>query len=143
MAFLDGDNYKLFVEGSTAGTLALLKGQRELSHDMALGNFSRSTKDSKTDIFGAGAIGHTVTVAYLPDLPDADGATRIHTRVAAHDTLRIQIRKAPFAATDVVYDCVKIASGYNAAYPFRDAVGRQLTLVPASPPTVNLLDVAA
>lgn len=142
MAFLDGDNYKLFVEGSTAGTLALLKGQRELSHDTALGNFSRSTKDSKTDIFGSGSIGHTVTVAYLPDLPDADGATRIHTRATAHDTMRIQIREAPFAADDVVFDCVMIASGYNTAYPFRDATGKQLTLVPAAAPTVNLLTPA-
>lgn len=139
MPFFDGDDFKLYVEGATANQFAPIKGQRELSHDTALGTYSQSTKDSGTDINGSAAIAHTVTVAYMPELPDANGATRVHTRVTNRQTLRVQIRQAPFADGNVVFDCVMRSSGYNRAYPFRDGMGIQLTLVPAAAPTVDAL----
>ncbi len=139
MAFFDGDDFKLYVEGATPGQFAPIKGQRELSHDRTQNTYSRSTKDSTTDLNGAASTGHQVTVAYMPELPDANGATRVHSRVTARQTMRVQIRQAPFADSNVIFDCVMVSNGYNRQYPFRDGVGCQLTLVPAEPPTVDTL----
>ena len=139
MAFFDGDNYLLGIESATPGTFNLIRGQRELGHDFSMGTYSQSTKDSPVEINGAAAITHQITLAFMPDLPDANGATRLKTLAAARGTVRVQIRAAPFATGAVVFDCVMRATSFNTNYPFRDGVGVQVTFVPAAAPTVDLL----
>jgi len=139
MPFFDGDNYQLGIESTTAGTFNVIKGQRELSHDFSMGTYSQSTKDSPVEINGSAAITHQVTLAFMPELPDATGATRLKTLALARSTVRVQIRAAPFATGTVVFDCVMRCTGFNTNYPFRDGVGVQATFVPAAAPTVDLL----
>lgn len=139
MPFFDGDNYQLGIEGATAGAFNVIRGQRELSHDFGMGTYSQSTKDSPVEINGSGAVSHQITLAFMPDLPDANGATRLKTLTAARGTVRVQIRAAPFATGSVVFDCVMRVTSFNTNYPFRDGVGVQVTFVPAAAPTVDLL----
>jgi hypothetical protein len=136
MPFFNGDDHSVFIEAATAGQFNKIKGQRELSHSFAMGTYSQSTKDSPVEINGAAGVTHGITFAFMPDLPDANGATRLKTLASTRATTRIQIRNA---ADVVVFDCVMRITGFNTDYPFRDGVGVQATLVPAAAPTVDLL----
>jgi len=136
MAFYNGDDFTVHIESATPGTFNPIKGQRELSHDFSMGTYSQSTKDSAVEISGAAAVTHQITLAYMPDLPDANGATRLKTQAIARATVRLQIRNA---AATVVFDCVMRCTTFNTSYPFRDGVGVQATFVPSAAPTVDLL----
>ncbi|WP_310474102.1 hypothetical protein [Sandarakinorhabdus sp.] len=136
MPFFNGDDYFVFIESATPGTFNKIKGQRELSHSFAMGTYSQSTKDSPVELSGAAGVTHGVTFAFMPELPDSNGATRFKTLANTRASVRAQIRNA---ADVVVFDCVMRITGFNTDYPFRDGVGVQSTLVPAAAPTVDLL----
>ncbi len=139
MAFLDGDNYTFWIESATAGTFNKVKGQRELALSSQMATYSRSTKDSATDLSGPAALSYTLTHAFMPDLPDATGATRLKTLHGLRSAIRVQIRGP---ADYVMWDCVMLCTNLNTDYPFRDGVGVQATLVPTLAPTVNELSVS-
>ncbi len=136
MPFFNGDDHFVFIEAATAGSFTKVKGQRELSHSFSMGTYSQSTKDSPIEINGAAGVTHVITFAFMPDLPDANGATRLKTLASSRATTRLQIRNA---ADVVVFDCVMRVTGFNTEYPFRDGVGVQCTLSPAAAPTLDLL----
>ena len=140
MPKLDANNYRVYIEGVTPGTLAEIRGQRTSSCDTQSNTYSTATKDSGNwDTFNYGQNSGNLSVECVPDLPDATGFTRAETLHNTRAAARVQWRKAPFAPGDVVFDAPCIVTGINRAYPFNDVVGAQVSFQLNGQPTVNTL----
>jgi predicted secreted protein len=101
-----GNDKQLFVQSATPGTFSAIAGQRDLDYSRKAGQVDIGDKNSgaygKT---GPGQFDVAITLEGVPDLPDANGLTRVDTKFKARQTEVFQIRTAPFAADDVVFEC--------------------------------------
>lgn len=91
-----GNDYMLWVESAQAGTFNVIKGQQSLSISRDADTIDTSTKDDSG--YGTSAPGLKklkITLDMLPNLPDADGFSRLeglcNTLPAA--PFNVQIRK--------------------------------------------------
>lgn len=142
MAKLLGNNYRLFIEGTTVGTLAEIKGQQSLSVSRQAATIDTSTKDD--GVYGTQAPGQrslTVDCEFLPNLPDTTGYGRLETKATANPptATRFQIRKAPYATGDVVFDASMWIGNFDTTFPRNEAVKSTCQLTLESAPTVDLL----
>jgi len=140
-----GNDYRLWVESATAGVYNEVKGGQNLSVSQSGGTIDTSTKDNFP--FGTQAPGLrsvSIQAEMIPDLPDANGFTRLETlaNAATATPINIQIRKggsAGVAPGDVVYAGACYVTEWNQSYGMNDAVKANATLVAASAPTTNTL----
>lgn len=135
-----GSDYRLFIQSTTAGTFNQPAGQGNLSVDRGKGFSSNATKDQEgvdTQIPGLRTI--TVKQDITPDLPDANGYTRMETLDKSNAAEVYQIRKKPFAPTDVVFECSMYTSLDSSGFDQGASVKTPVTLQPAAQPTVDSL----
>lgn len=133
-----GNNYRLYV--NDGGTFYEPKGQGNLTINRGQGFFSTGTKDTgsyDTQAPQLKTLG--ISLAMIPDLPDANGFTRMETLDATIATETYQVRKSPFTADDVVFECVMYTSMGNTDMPQNAPVGASVTLTAAEAPTVDTL----
>lgn len=135
-----GSDYRLFIQSTTAGTFNQPAGQGNLSIDRGKGFSSNATKDQEgvdTQIPGLRTI--TVKQDITPDLPDANGYTRMETLDKSNAAEVYQIRKKPFATADVVFECSMYTSLDSSGFDQGSSVKTPVTLQPAAQPTVDTL----
>lgn len=109
-----GNNYWLWIESSTPATYNFIKGQQGCSVSRTAGSIDLSTKDDGG--YGSSAPGlrsWSIDLTVLPNLPDANGYTRLETLANASPQVafNVQIRKG--AATGVSGDVVFAGSVYG------------------------------
>ena len=135
-----GSDYRLFVQSSTAGTFNQPAGQGNLSIDRGKAFSSNATKDQEgVDTQSPGLRTITIKQDLTPDLPDANGYTRIETLDKSNATEVYQIRKKPFATSDIVFECLMYTSIDSTGLDQGASVKSPLTLQPAAQPTVDAL----
>lgn len=138
------NDYRLWIESTTPGTYNEIKGQQTLAINRASSTIDTTTKDEFP--WGSQAPGsRSVSIPFglIPNLPDADGYTRLET-LASSDVaspIGIQIRKGGSAggATDVVWECEMYVTDFNTGMDQNTPLTVTGTLVNASPPTTDEL----
>jgi predicted secreted protein len=142
MAKLLGNNYRLWVETATAGTYAYIKGQKGMSNARSANTIDTSTKDD--GVYGTSTSGQfdwTLTLAGIPDLPDATGLTFVDSKYKAQVPWKFQIRKGGQAGTttDAVFEGLCNIADLSIDYGDNAPVGYSLKLTLAAAPTTDLL----
>lgn len=139
-----GNDYLLWVESATAGTFTLVKGQQSLSITRDAGSIDTSTKDDAG--YGTSAPGLKslkISLDMIPNLPDANGYTRLETLCNATPAspFNVQIRKG--GATAVAADAVFAGSVYgnitSSEFGQNDAVKAKAEFTAAAAPTTDAL----
>lgn len=132
-----GKNLRLYVETAVADTFAEPLGQRDLTINRSTSPIDTSTKD--TGNYGTSAPGQkslTLSQQFVPDLPDTAYA-RMKELDGSGETATYQVREAPYADTDVVFECVMYTSFGNTDAGTASPVGSTAELSAAAAPTVD------
>lgn len=137
-----GNDYRLYIEGTTPGTFAEIKGQQDVVINRSTSMIDSTTKDD-------GAYGTqrpsqkqvTINCSILPDLPDATGYTRLETVALAATQVsnKFQVRKAPYATGDVVFAASMFVGDFNTSAPRNDMLKVDFNLSLDGPPTADTL----
>lgn len=135
-----GSDYRLFVQSTTAGTYNQPAGQGNLTINRSKAFSSSATKDTEgVDTQTPGLRTLSITQAIIPDLPDANGYTRMETLDKSNASEMYQIRKKPFGTTDVVFECLMYTALDNTGLEQGSSVSAGVQLQPAAQPTVDAL----
>src|SRR3546814_14610956 len=103
-----GNNYRLWIESTTPGAYCDIKGNTSLKVSRQAGQIDTSTKDDFP--YGTQAPGLknlTVDAEVYPNLPDANGYTRLETFSQRSAAVKLQIRKGGSSGAtqaDVVFE---------------------------------------
>ena len=135
-----GRDYRLFVQSAVAGTFTQPLGQGNLSIDRGKSFTSNATKDTEgIDTQQPNLRTLTIKQDLTPDLPDP-AYTRIETLDKSNAAEVYQIRKRPWANTDVVFECSMYTALDSTGFDDGGAsVKAPITLQPAAVPTVDAL----
>ena len=131
-----GKNFRLYVSADDGTTFSEPKGQGNLTINRNPSTIDTSTKDDGeygTSAPGAKAL--TITAAFIPDLPDVNGYSRMKALDASSGTTTYQVREKPYALEDAVFECVMYTSFGDSGFNRTDAVGTTATLSAAQAPT--------
>lgn len=135
-----GSDYRLFVQSTTASTFNQPAGQGNLTINRSKAFSSSATKDTEgVDTQTPGLRTLSITQAIIPDLPDANGYTRMETLDKSNAAEVYQVRKKPFATEDVVFECLMYTALDNTGLEQGTSVSAGVTLQPAAQPTVDSL----
>lgn len=145
MAKLLGNDYRLWVESSTPGTYNMIAGQQDLARNAQAQTIDTSSKDDfpyATQAPGMRSL--SISCSCIPDLPDANGFTRLETlaNAAVATPFNVQIRKDGASGTDpadVVFECSVYCTDFPTNFAQNDAVKVNFTLVAAEAPAVDVL----
>lgn len=135
-----GSDYRLFVQSATPTTFNQPAGQGNLTINRSKAFSSSATKDTEgVDTQTPGLRTLSITQAIVPDLPDANGYTRMETLDKSNASEVYQIRKKPFATEDVVFECLMYTALDNTGLEQGSSVSAGVQLQPAANPTVDAL----
>lgn len=135
-----GSDYRLFVQSAVVATFNMPAGQGNLGIQRGKGFSSSATKDTEgVDTQTPGLRTLSIKQDIIPDLPDANGYTRMETLDKSNAAEVYQIRKKPFASGDVVFECSMYTALDNTDFNQGESVKASVTLQPAAQPTVDLL----
>lgn len=140
-----GNDYRLWVESSTPGTYNEIKGNQDLSISRDGAQVDTSTKsDFPYGTSAPGLRNLSIGASFIPDLPDANGYTRLMTLINAATTtpIALQIRKGGAAGADpadVVLEGQFYGTQANDGLGQNAPVTSQFTFVAAAAPTVDVL----
>jgi predicted secreted protein len=139
-----GNDYRLWIESSTPGTYNEIMGQQDLSVERQGATIDLSSKDDfPYAAQGAGMRTVNIQCTMLPDLPDADGFTRLETQAntTVATPFNIQVRKGGSAGSgaDVVYEGSVYATNFNTNFAQNGGVACSVTFVAAAAPTTDEL----
>jgi hypothetical protein len=132
-----GKNYRLFVSAAGGTTFAAPNGQGDLTINRGGDDIDTTTKESGS--YGTSAPGQkslSLTQAIIPDLPDVQ-YTRLKELDGAGESAVYQVREAPFAEDDVVFECEMFTRQTNTDLNRTSAAGTSFTLTAATAPTVD------
>lgn len=139
-----GNDYRLWIESSVAGTYNEIKGQQTLTVSRQTGMIDTSSKDDgayATQAPGQKAV--TIDVDLKPNLPDANGYTRYELRALASPQVEtnFQIRKGGSAgvAGDVVFQASMYIGNLDHEFGQNDVVKAKSQLTLAAAPTIDAL----
>ncbi len=140
-----GNDYRLWIESATPGTYSEIKGGQDLSVTRNGATIDTSTKDDFP--YGTSAPGLrqlSIAASIIPNLPDANGYTRLETQSAAASStpVNFQIRKGGSAGAtpgDVVFTGAMYITDFNSSFGQNEAVKASFTLVAAAAPTTDVL----
>lgn len=134
-------DYRLFVQSATPATFNQPAGQGNLTINRGKAFSSSATKDTEgVDTQTPGLRTLTLTQAIIPDLPDANGYTRMETLDKSNVAEVYQIRKKPFATPgDIVFECLMYTALDNTGLEQGSSVSAGVTLQPAAQPTIDTL----
>jgi hypothetical protein len=135
-----GNDFRLFIGDGASPTEAFaeIKGQQDLSVSRQGATIDTSTKDNFP--YGTQAPGLrtlSISIALIPDLPDAPGYTAFETWAAAASATpkNFQIK----AGSTVVFAGAMYATDFNTSFGQNDSVKTTCTLVAAAAPTTDAL----
>lgn len=134
-----GQDYQLFVDDG-AGTFNPVAGQTGLTRDGSTNLINTSSKTTgKYDTQAPGRAALTLTVNGKLDLPDANGFERVSAIEAVYpqQSADFQLREAPFAVGDVVFQAPMFVSNLNTDFPDQDNATYSFQLTLDGPPTVD------
>ena len=141
-----GNNYFLWVESAVAGTYNMPKGQQTLQRSGGKTKVDTTSKDSgayKTAAMTLSDWG--LKMDMIPDLPDANGYTRLETLCLAYPSVpfNIQIRKGGTAGAggDVVFQASVYGSMPSGAFDQDKAVTASFEFTLAAAPTTDVLAI--
>jgi len=139
-----GNDYLVWVESSTAGTYALVKGQQTVSISRDAASIDTTTKDDAG--YGTSAPGLKslkLSLDTIPNLPDASGYTRLETlcNASPQAPFNIQIRKggATGGTSDVVFAGSVYGNISSTEFGQNDAVKAKVEFSAAAAPTTDIL----
>ena len=139
-----GNDYRLWIESTTPGTYFEIKGQQDLTVNRQTQQIDTSSKDDFP--YGTSAPGlktMTINCECFPNLPDANGYTRLETiGLASNPTpTNFQVRKGGSSGTgsDVVLEASFYVGDFNTAKPKNGVVSVAFTLTLAAAPTTDVL----
>lgn len=141
-----GNNYRLWVESATPGTFSEVKGNTDLSISRKGSTIDTSGKsDFPYGTQAGGLRSGSIAFACVPDLPDANGYTRLETLVNATvpTPFNIQIRKngSSGVSGDAVFECSVYATDWNTEMGKDAALKGMCTFVFAEAPTIDTLAI--
>lgn len=140
MAKLLGNNYRLYIQSTTAGTYNPIGGQGDLSYSRKAVLIDVSDKNNAPyGLKAAGNFDVEITLNGIPDLPDANGLTRAETMFKTQAVEKYQIRKAPFATGDVVFEASCYTNDLSLSFPKDSPASYSLGLGLAAAPVTDLL----
>lgn len=135
-----GNDYRLFLRGSDGTTFSQPAGQGNLTKNGGKNFTSNATKDTEGyDTQQPGLKTLTLKQDLIPSLPDPTGYTRMETLDKSNATEIYQIRKKPFAATDVVFEAAMYTGLDDTGFNQGASVTVGVTLTLAEAPTVDAL----
>lgn len=142
MGYKLGNDYKLFIESSTPGTFNVIKGQGSLEKSAKADTIDTTSKDDypyKTK--APGSRDASISLDIKVNLPDATGYGRLETLALAATPapFRIQVRKAPFAVGDAIFDALVYCNDLSTSFPQDGVVMVKGGFELAAPPTVDAL----
>tara|TARA_R110000782_G_scaffold58378_1_gene122047 strand:+ start:79 stop:510 length:432 start_codon:yes stop_codon:yes gene_type:complete len=137
-----GNDYRLWIEGSTPGTYAEVKGGTSLKINRQSQTIDTSTKDDFP--YGTQAPGlKTLTIdsEIYPNLPDANGYGKLETGAQGSAPVKVQIRKngSTGAAGDVVFAASMYIGNFDTDMGKNDVVKCTFQLSLESAPTTDAL----
>ncbi len=139
-----GNDYRVWVLGADGLTWSEVKGQTESEIDESSSPIDTTTKDNfPYGTSGPGPRSITLTLGLIPDLPDANGYTRLESLAKAltATTVKLQIRKAGSAgaAADAVHECEWHVTARPRSFPMNGTTGARFTFANAAAPTIDTL----
>lgn len=140
-----GNDYRLWIEGSTPGTYAEVKGNQTLSITRSAQLIDTSGKsDFPYSTQAAGMRTCEIAASFVPDLPDANGFTTLETAALATSgaSVNFQIRKGGSSGAtpgDVVFKAGMYITDWNTDFGMNSAVKADCKLVIAGAPTTDAL----
>lgn len=135
-----GSDYRLFVRAADGTAFNQPGGQGNLTINRSKNFSSSATKDTEgVDTQTPGLRTISIKQDIVPDLPDANGYTRLETLDKSNATEVIQVRKKPFANTDIVFECSMYTALDNNDFEQGNSLKASLTFQPAAQPTVDTL----
>lgn len=140
-----GNDYRLWVESAVAGTFNEVAGGQDLGINRSGSTIDTTTKDDFPYGTQAGGTRQlSIPFSLIPDLPDADGYTRLKTVALAviATPFNVQIRKGGSAGADpadVVFEGPVYCTDLNESFGQNDAVKASGTLVLAAAPVTDTL----
>lgn len=137
-----GNDYRLWIEGATAGTYAEIKGQTSLKVSRNSAAIDTSTKDDYP--YGTQAPGLktlTVDCEIYPNLPDTTGYGVLETAAQGTSPKKFQIRKggSSGSGTDAVLEASMYIGSFDTDMGKNDVVKCTFQLTLASAPTTDSL----
>ena len=141
MAIKIGNDYNVWVSATIGGTYARVAGQQ----DGSLGG-TRQTADASHKTSGGvalkipGLIDFPIDLAFVADLPDANGYTVAETAFKNGTPIGVSVRKGGPTATasDDVFKCLMYVTGLSVDFALNGAVGGSMKFEPAEAPVTNL-----
>lgn len=143
MGKLLGNNYRLWIESATPGTYNEVKGNTSLKINRQAGQIDTSTKDDFP--YGTQAPGLknlTVDAEVYPNLPDANGYTRLETLSQGSAATKFQIRKGGSTGAtpaDVVFEGSMYIGNFDTDFGKNNVVKSTFQLTLAAAPTIDTL----
>jgi len=137
-----GNDYRLWIESATPDTYNQILGQTTLTVNRSGQPIDTSTKDDFP--YGTQAAGLktlTIDAEVYPNLPDANGYTRLETLQAGTTSVKFQIRKDGSSGdgSDVVLAGSFYVINFNQDMSKNDVVKSSFQLSAASAPTTDAL----
>lgn len=145
MAKKYGNDYRWWVESATPGTYYEIKGQTESEIDETSQPIDTTSKsDFPYSTSGPGPRGLTLSLGVVPDLPDANGYTRLESvaKATSPTTIKLQCRKGGASGAtpaDVVHECEWHVTARPRSFPMNGALGARFSFANAAAPTVDAL----
>lgn len=135
-----GNDYRLFLRAADGTTFSQPAGQGNLTRNGGKNFTSSATKDTEGyDTQTPGLKTLTLSQAMTPSLPDPTGYTRMETLDKSNAVEMYQIRKKPFANSDVVFEALMYTGLDNQEFNQGENVKVGVTLTLAEAPTVDSL----
>lgn len=135
-----GNDYRLFVQSATAGTFNQPAGQGNLTKTGGKNFSSNATKDTEGyDTQQPGLKSLTLKLEMIPNLPDANGYTRMETLDKTDAPEVYQIRKKPFSEDDAVFEALMYTGLDDTGFNQGESVKVGVTLTLAEAPTIDAL----
>lgn len=134
-----GNDLRLMIESTTAGTYNEIKGQQNLSVNRSAQTIDTTTKDEFP--YGSSAAGSrslSLPFTLIPDLPDVTGYERLVTLSSSSAPFNVQIIDTA-NSDEVVFECAVGLSDRNNQLDLNAAGAASGTLVNRAPPTIDLL----
>ena len=138
MATKLGNDYRLWVEGATAGTYAMILGQQDLKYSRKATTIDTSTKDNAPyATAAAGLFQISITLNGIAQFPDATGFSQVETNFKAQISTNFQIRKGGAGGVspgDVVFACkmniLELSTDFGQNKPLSYVMGLDLSTAP-------------
>lgn len=137
-----GNDYRLWIDSSTPGTFAEIKGNTTLTINRQSNLIDTSAKsDFPYGTQAPGLRSLTIDAEVIPDLPDANGYGRLETVAAGSAPVNFAVRKDGSAgdAADNIFLASMYVGNFNTQMSKDEAVRVSFTLTLAAAPSTDAL----